>query len=621
LGENPLHLESYREALVFLATAGVVVPLFHRLRVSPVLGFLLAGAALGPHGLGNFSAPGNLFSYFTIADVQGVSELAEFGLVFLLFMIGLELSWERLVRLRRLVFGLGLAQVAVCATVLALVGRYWFGADAAPSILMGVALAMSSTAVVMPVLSEARRVNKSPGRVAFSVLLLQDLMVAPALFFVSFMAQAKDGFSALQAVSAFLPAFAALGGLIVFGRLLLRPLFHLVASAQLTELFMATCLLVVVGEALVTAAAGLSMGLGAFVAGLLLAETEYRREIEVTIEPFKGLLLGLFFVSVGAGLDIGAVVADPAPVILNAVGLTAVKAAIIFPLALMFGIDWRTSAEAALLLAPGGEFAFALLTSAMLAGVLPGHLGADAMVVVTLSIFFIPFLGRLGASLARPAEREEDEAQYAHLAPESAIAEGRVMIVGFGRIGSLVGEMLSRHDVPFVAVENVVSLVAEGREKGVEIYWGNAARREFLLRCGLEQARALVVTVENAPAVEEIVRIAHEIRSDLIIVARARDARHATTLYGLGASDAIPETIEASLQLAETVLVDVGVPMGYVIASIHEKRDEFRKILQPSGEEARARQTERRDNINRIKREQARRRISGPAAREAEEEA
>ncbi len=616
--EQTMHFESYREALVFLATAGVVVPLFHRLRISPVLGFLVAGAALGPHGLGRLAKDHSVFSLFTITDVQGVSQLAEFGLVFLLFMIGLELSWERLARLRRLVFGLGLAQVAVSTTVLAAVGHYWFGVDPAPSILMGAALAMSSTAVVMPVLSEARRINKAPGRVAFSVLLLQDLMVAPALFFVSVLARAKSGgFSAFEAVSAFAPAFVALAALIVFGRLLLRPLFRLVASVQLTELFMAACLLVVIGEALVTAAAGLSMGLGAFIAGLLLAETEFRREIEVTIEPFKGLLLGLFFVSVGAGLDIGALVAEPGPIVLHALGLTLVKAAIIFPLALLFDIDRRAAAEVALLLAPGGEFAFALLTSAMIAGVLPGHYGADAMVVVTLSIFFIPFLGRLGARLAQPAEREDEEAQYAHLAPGNPIAEGRVVIVGFGRIGSLVGEMLERHNVPFVAVENLVSLVSQGREKGVEIYWGNAARREFLLKCGVEQARALVVTIENAPAVEEIVRIAHEIREDLVIVARARDARHATTLYRLGASDAIPETIEASLQLAETVLVDVGVPMGYVIASIHEKRDEFRKILQPSGEEARARQAERRKEI---KREQARRRISGRSAEEAGEE-
>lgn len=611
-----LHLEAYRETLVFLATAGIVVPLFHRLRVSPVLGFLLAGAALGPFGLGRFAQANEWLALFTISDVEGFSSLSEFGLVFLLFMIGLELSWERLARLRKLVFGLGLAQVAASTGVLAVIGHYWFKVDAAPSILMGAALAMSSTAVVVPVLAESRRLNKAPGRVAFSVLLLQDLMVAPALFFVSVLANAKNGFSAVDALWSFLPALVALAALIVIGRLFLRPLFRLVASAQLTELFMAACLLVVVGEALVTAAAGLSMGLGAFIAGLLLAETEFRREIEVTIEPFKGLLLGLFFVSVGAGLDIGAVAADPAPVFLNALGLIAVKAALIFGLALLFGVERAAAAEAALLLAPGGEFAFALLTSAMGVGVLPGHFGADAMIVVTLSIFFIPLLGRLGQRVQQSVRAESDETLYAHLAPEAEVAEGRVMIVGFGRIGSLVGDMLQRHDVPFIAVDDVVSIVAEGREKGVEIYWGNASRREFLLRCGAAQARALVVTVENAPAAEEIVRIAHEIREDLVIVARARDARHATELYRLGASDAIPETIEASLQLAETVLVDIGVPMGYVIASIHEKRDEFRKILQPVDGEARARQTERRTQI---KREQARRRISGRTATPDEE--
>jgi len=285
-------------------------------------------------------------------------------------------------------------------------------------------------------------------------------------------------------------------------------------------------------------------------------------------------LLGLFFVSIGAGLDIGALFAEPAPVAMNALGLILVKAAIIFALASVFGVERPAAIEAALLLAPGGEFAFALLTSAMNAGVLPGHFGADAMVVVTLTIFFIPLMGRIGARLT---PRNAEAAAFAHLAPETQIASGRVMIVGFGRIGGLVGDMLSRHDIPYVAVDDNVAIVAEEREKGVEIYWGNASRRDFLLRCGVEQARALVVTVHKASATEEIVRLAHEIREDLVIVARARDADHATTLYRLGASDAIPETIEASLQLAETVLVDIGVPMGYVIASIHEKRDEYRR--------------------------------------------
>jgi len=597
---NSLDYESYRIALVFLTTAGVVVPVFHKLKVSPVLGFLIAGAVLGPSGIGRLANDYEWAAKISIADVEGVSKLAELGLVFLLFMIGLELTWERLIRLRRLVFGLGLAQFVFCAAVLALIGHYWFKVDSAPSILMGIALAMSSTAVVVPVLAEKRRLNKMAGRVAFSVLLLQDLMVAPTLFFVSVLANTKNGFTTADAFWAMAPALIALTTLILLGRWLLRPLFRLVASVQVTELFMATCLLVIVGQALVTAWAGLSMGLGAFVAGLLLAETEFRREIEVTIEPFKGLLLGLFFVSIGAGLDIAAVLSEPRLIFINALGLIAVKALIVFFLALIFGVERSASLEAAMLLAPGGEFAYALLTSAMGAGVLPGHFGAEAMVVVTISIFFIPLLGRFGASLTKPKSKNDDLTRHADLMPVTQVAENRVMIVGFGRIGGLVGEMLKRHQIPFVAVDDVVSIVSTARLNGVEIYWGNAQRRDFLLKCGVAQAKALVVTIENPPATEEIVRLAHELRKDLIIVARARDARHATELYRLGASDAIPETIEASLQLAETVLVDIGVPMGHVIASIHEKRDEFRKMLQPRNEQARARQRARRSSPRRL---------------------
>jgi len=602
---NSLDYESYRIAVVFLTTAGVVVPVFHKLKVSPVLGFLIAGAVLGPSGIGRLAGDYEWAARISIADVEGVSKLAELGLVFLLFMIGLELTWERLIRLRRLVFGLGLAQLVFCAGVLALIGHYWFKVDAAPSILMGVALAMSSTAVVMPVLAEKRRLNKMAGRVAFSVLLLQDLMVAPTLFFVSVLANTKNGFSLADAFWALGPALLALTALILLGRLLLRPLFRLVASAQVTELFMATCLLVIVGQALVTAWAGLSMGLGAFVAGLLLAETEFRREIEVTIEPFKGLLLGLFFVSIGAGLDIAAVISDPHLIFINALGLIAVKAIIVFLLAWIFGVERSAALEAAMLLAPGGEFAYALLTSAMAAGVLPGHFGADAMVVVTISIFFIPLLGRFGARLTKPKIKNDDLTRHVDLQPVAQIAENRVMVVGFGRIGGLVGEMLTRHQIPFVAVDDVVSIVSTARLNGVEIYWGNAQRRDFLIKCGVAQAKALVVTIENPPATEEIVRLAHELREDLIIVARARDARHATELYRLGASDAIPETIEASLQLAETVLIDIGVPMGHVIASIHEKRDEFRKMLQPRNEQARARQRARRSSPRRMHSQQA----------------
>ncbi|MFY9628375.1 MAG: cation:proton antiporter [Methylocystis sp.] len=604
----------YREALLFLATASLVVPLFHRLRVSPVLGFLLAGAALGPFGLGRLANKYDFLVAITISDVHRVSRIAEFGLVFLLFMIGLELSWERLVRMRRLVFGLGLAQVLISTAILAEIGYFWFGLKLAPAILMGAALAMSSTAIVMPVLAETRQLGKAPGRAAFSVLLMQDLTVAPLLFFVSVLANAKAGLTGAAIAWTFLPALAGLGALFIIGRLLLRPMFRLVAAAQSTELFMAACLLVVVGSGVASAAAGFSMGLGAFVAGLLLAETEFRREIEVTIEPFKGLLLGLFFVSIGAGLDIGLVFGNPGPILLHAFGLVTVKAAVIFLLARLFQLAPPVACEAALLLAPGGEFAFVLLTSAIGAGVLPGDHGADAMLVVTLTMFAIPALGRLGAKFAQEKSLAEQQAERAYLTPEGDVAAGRVVVVGYGRVGALVGDMLKRHEIAFVAIDDTVDNVAARRDEGVDIYWGNAARREFLLACGVAQARALVVTVQNPAAAEEIVRVAHQARADMVIVARARDAAHATRLYEAGASDAIPETIEASMQLAETVLVDIGVPMGFVIASIHEKRDEYRELLKPKEEAARQRQVARSAVRNRV---MARRRFGAKEASEA----
>jgi CPA2 family monovalent cation:H+ antiporter-2 len=583
------NLESYREALLFLGTAGVVVPLFNRLHVSPVLGFLLAGATLGPFGLGHLAKDAPWLATFTLTDVEGVAKVAEIGLAFLLFMIGLELSFERLLRMRRLVFGLGLLQMVVSAAVLSTIGIYWFGLETSPAIIIGAALAMSSTAIVIPVLVERRRLNRVVGRAVFSVLLLQDLLVAPLLLLVSALANTKNGLKGSDALLAFLPGLAGLLALILVGRLLLRPLFRMVAK-QSIEVFMAACLLVIVGSAVMSAAVGFSMALGAFIAGLLLGETEFRREIEVTIDPFRGLLLGLFFMSIGAGLDIDRLASAPLPIFLKAAGLIAVKAAIIAVLGVWFRLPSPVAREAALLLAPGGEFAFVLLTSAIAAGVLPIDQGDAAMIVVTLSMFAIPLLGAIGARLAPPPGRRELELEYAHLAPEAEVAAGRVLIVGYGRVGALVGEMLKRHSVPYIAMESDAAIVAARRDEGVEIYWGNATRRDFLLRCGVAQALALVVTVEKHNATEEIVRLAHAERADLTIVARAIDARHATQLYELGATDAIPETIEASLQLDETVLVDVGVPMGFVIASIHEKRDEYRKLLQPKGEAARQRQ-------------------------------
>lgn len=578
----PTALDTYHELMLFLATAGIVVPLFHRLRVSPVLGFLGAGALLGPYGLGRFVDVVPWLSWLTISSGEEITHLAEFGVVFLLFTIGLELSWQRLRTLRRLVFGLGFLQVCVSALAIGLAAHAFLGGIVAP-LLIGAALALSSTAIVVPVLAESKRLNSPTGRATFSVLLFQDLAVAPILFAVAVLGSEPSNMmtSALWALG---QAALALVVIVAAGRLALRPLFQLVAATRSGELFMAASLLVVLATGLVTAASGLSMALGAFIAGLLLAETEYRRAIQAMIDPFKGLLLGVFFVTVGMGLDLTHLASDPLIILGSAVGLMAMKGAVTTGLSLLFRLPLPVALQAGLLLGPGGEFAFVIIGSALAAGLVPPPVGQSVLLVTTLTMLAIPAVSRLGARWSGRLERLSDLPQVpVDLPPPEDM--GRVIVAGYGRVGQLVGEMLARHNVPFVAIDADPGRVAAARLSGKPVYFGDSTTAEFLRACGIERARALVVTLDAPRAIEAIVAAARRERPDLTIVARARDARHATRLYTLGVDDAVPETIEASLQLSEAVLVDIGVPMGLVIASIHERRDEFRALLKRSNEE------------------------------------
>jgi CPA2 family monovalent cation:H+ antiporter-2 len=575
----PFDLAIYKEALLFLVTAGVVAPLFFRIRVSPVLGYLLAGVALGPFGLGRLARNASWLDALALTNVEAIERLASFGVVVLLFTIGLELSFERLKRMRRLVFAFGLAQVAVCALALG-AAAYATGRSPAAAVMIGAALSLSSTAIVIPVLAEERRLGAAVGRYSFAVLLFQDLAVAPLLVLAAMLAGGRIESLGASLVLTLAPAALALAAVIVVGRLVLRPLFHSVATTRSPEIFKAACLLVVLGAALTAAASGMSMALGAFVAGLLLAETEYRREIEVTIEPFKGLLLGLFFVSVGAGLDLSVLGAHPAGVLGLTAAFVVVKALALFVLARLFGAPNGVAAEVALLLGPGGEFAFVMIAAAVAGKVVAGADGQILLVAVALSMLAIPPLGRIGAALARPQARA--------LAPEALVAppedeSRRVIIVGYGRVGALIGEMLDAHRIPFIAVDADPNLIARERRAGKPVYFGDASREDFLRRCGVETARAVVVTLDAPVANEAVVAAARRLRPDVTLIARARDAAHARTLYQLGVTDAVPETIEASLQLSEATLVDLGIPMGLVIASIHDKRDEFRKLLVAAG--------------------------------------
>jgi len=564
----------YKDLVLFLATAGVVVPIFRRWRISPILGFLGAGVMLGPFGLGALQHEFFWLRYFTIENPAQIAQLAGFGVVFLLFTIGLELSWERLRTMRNLVFGLGGLQVITCAFAITAAGLL-LGQQAVAAAAVGAALALSSTAIVLPLLTEQKRQYSDTGRAAFSILLLQDLAVAPILVTIAILGSRHGETLSPQLLLAFAPAVLGVLGLVVLGRLVLRPMMRSVARAKSHELFVAASLLVVIGAGLVATLTGLSMALGAFIAGLLLAETEYRQEVEATVEPFKGLLLGLFFVSVGISLDLSILLAKPVLILGLSFSLMLLNGTIIFLLGRLFGLRSVVALETGLLLAAGGEFAFVILNSAVGAGILGLQLGKTIQVASTLSMFCIPLLAAGGAAIARRASHKVGQALPQ---PEPHIAP-KVLVVGYGRVGKLVSEMLTRHKVPWVAVEREPALIELARSEGHDVFFGDASRTELLRRCGLDSALAVVVTMDSPEGAEAVVATARSVRTDLIIVARARDARQAKRLYELGATDAVPETIEASLQLSEAVLVEIGIPMGLVIASIHERRDEFRNEL------------------------------------------
>ncbi len=390
----------YTDIVLFLATAGIVVPIFRRFRLSPILAFLGAGVVLGPFGLGALQGDLPWLRYVTIKNSASMGQLAEFGVVFLLFAIGLELSWERLWTMRRLVFGLGGAQVVVCTGVIA-GGAMLLGQDPVAAILLGSALALSSTAIVLPLLAELNRQFSRPGRATFSVLLMQDLAVAPLLVTIAVLGGNRGESFSPKLLLAFAPAALGLLALVVLGRLVLRPMMRSVARADSEELFVAASLLIVVVAGLLAAISGLSMALGAFVAGLLLAETEYRKAVEKTVAPFKGLLLGLFFVSIGIGLDLSLLAAQPVLIVAFLVGLMLLNGCIVFGLARLFGLATTAAAETALLLAAGGEFAFVILHSAVGEGLLDRQLVQTILVSATLSMFCIPALASIGAALGR----------------------------------------------------------------------------------------------------------------------------------------------------------------------------------------------------------------------------
>ncbi len=543
-----LHAEGLKGLLIFLVVAGVIVPLFHRARIGTVLGFLIAGMALGPNGLARLAPDHAWLGYITFDNPKRGEILAEFGIVMLLFLLGLELSLQRLWDLRRYVLGVGLVQVALTTLAIGTSLRF-LGAVPPAGLVLGLCLALSSTAIVMQVLADQHRVANHTGRIALSVLLFQDMMVVPILFVVGILAGGGQG-GIFEVGKLFAVALAAVVGLMLFGRFAVRPLLSSAMRTGSRDLIMAITLLILVVFAFGTATAGLSSALGAFLAGLLISDSETRHQIEVDLEPFKGLLLGIFFITVGTTVDLPAIASDAGWIVLAVIALMGVKAAILYGAARAFGVPRAAAAEVALLLAQAGEFAFVVVGAA--GQLLPPRLAAGAIAVVGLSMLLTPLLAIAARKLSVHLETGD---HAAHAPDDNGIdLDDHVVIGGFGRVGQTIARALEAENIPYVALDTDGDMVRRLRASGHPIYFGSAARLELLERVGGGRARAFVVTVNSAAAAERMVEAARRMRPGALVFARAVDAPHAVRMSKLGAVGVIPETVEASLQLAARVL-------------------------------------------------------------------
>ena len=553
------------DALVILGAAGLVIPVFTRFRVTPIIGFILIGILVGPYGLGRLVFEHPMLNHITISDPEALEPFAEFGIILLLFTIGLELSFNRLWQMRKLVFGLGAMELLVIGTSLAIalsmMGQYWTGALA-----LGFALAFSSTAIVLPIAG-----THSPvGRAALSMLLFEDIMIVPIIFVLGAMAPNAAGEGWEGMLTTLWQGGLVIAAMMILGRFALPRLFGQAARTKSPELFLAASLLVVIGASLATAAVGLSPIVGALIAGLLIAETEYHSEVEAIMEPFKGLALGIFLITVGMSIDLQTIWENLALIATAVLLILPFKALVTGMLLRFMGARRSTAAETGILMASPSETTLIILAAASSALLIQPGTAQFWQIVTAIGLTVTPLLARLGREPVPEL-------------PEDTADEPRVIIVGAGRVGRLVAQMLITHDKPYVALDADPDLIESAKRDGFRATFGDAARGDSMDRLGIENALAVVLTMDEPVLVQRLVSKLRKEHPELLIVCRARDVQHAAQLYRAGASHAVPETLESSLQLSEAVLVDIGVAMGPVIASIHEKRDEFRGQIEQEG--------------------------------------
>lgn len=549
----------FPEVLIYLLAAVVVVTVIQRLKTSPIIGYLIAGALIGP------------FGFALIHDTENVHTLAELGIIFLLFTIGLEFSFVKLRSMALQVFGLGGLQVLITALLVS-VAAAWLGVGREGAIIIGGGLALSSTAFVLQVLGERGERSTPYGQTALAILLLQDLAIVPLLMLVTLFASDSGAFWTVLAKATF-EAAVALACMVFVGRLLLRPLYRLIAGTDNGELFVATTLLVVLGAGWVLSLFEISMVLGAFLAGILLSETEYRHQIESDVRPFKGILLGLFFMTVGMSIDPGFVAENFVAILAAVFALLVLKASLTLCLTLAFRHPLASAIRSGLILSQGGEFGFVLFLTAGTLGILTGSLVQFLLTVVALTMVSTPFAAIIGQKAADQIGKIKHQ-DLTHPSANVAGLSDHVIVAGFGRVGQVVTLLLRTAEFNTVALDLNADRVSKCRNSGFNIYYGDASLAAILKSVGIERAKALVVSIDQPASVDHIISAAKEVAPDIRIFTRARDLKHGMKLMAEGATEAVPESLEASIQLGSIAMTSLGIDTTEAQQIVQSIRDD-----------------------------------------------
>ncbi|MCG8036258.1 MAG: monovalent cation:proton antiporter-2 (CPA2) family protein [Candidatus Thiodiazotropha taylori] len=565
-----MNIHTLQIILLLLAVSVLTVTLFRRMHLPPILGYLIVGILVGPFGGG------------LIASNEDTRFLAEFGVVFLLFTIGLEFSLPQMMAMKGAVFGLGGSQVLLTGIITALIA-WLFGLESSAALITGAVLALSSTAIVTKQLSEQVELNTDHGRLGISILLFQDLAVIPMLVIIPLLSAGGSDGLLMPLVWALLKATAVFAVIMAFGHWILRPLFHEIARARSAELFTMTVLLVSLAAAWLTHEAGLSLALGAFLAGMMLGETEYRHQIEADIRPFQDVLLGLFFITVGMRVDLSSLLPILHWVTLAAIVLIAFKAGIIFLIGYLSKRPIEASFRSGLLLAQGGEFGFVLLDLSLESSLLPSGTSQILFAAIIISMVISPFLirynGRLAQLFCSLRSSTVNQRPLDELVHEAEHLEQHVIICGYGRIGQNLGRLLQNEGFPYVALDLDPTVVQEAHEAGEPVHFGDASRQEIIQAAGIDRAAVVVITFEEHTTA---LKILHHLKSnypDIQVLVRTRDDTHMETLELAGATEVMPEAVEASLMMGGQLLLLLKVPGSRILKIMREIRENHYKLL------------------------------------------